>query len=290
MGMDRKLLYNLLFSLFWACNILATKIALNAGLDPLMLNLQAALLTSLILIPYIALFLRKDVKKVNWKSGKTILMLGLVLAIANIVSNQSLKLTSSINYGFLVKTTIIFTPLLSMIFLSEKMTKKKVIFMTVFLMGAYLISTNGRMMIPKLGDILVIIAAFLFSGGAITTKFLAGKFRPEFSGAIRPIAALTFLMIITPLLAKDFTTAAVLDFKNIKYIATASVFYALLSIFLGKAIASSSASYFTLMNNMTSIFVLVGGLFILSETMSLVQAIGVVITVASAIMVQRSDV
>jgi drug/metabolite transporter (DMT)-like permease len=44
------------------------------------------------------------------------------------------------------------------------------------------------------------------------------------------------------------------------------------------------------MNNMTSVFVLIGGILFLSETLSFVQAIGAAITIASAIMVQRSDI
>ncbi len=287
---DKKLLNNLLFSIFWAGYILITKLALNAGLHPLLFNLQTTFVSSIILIPYIVIFFRNDLKKIKKKEIKIILLLGFVLSIAYILSNQSLKLTTSINYGFLIKTTVIFTPLLSMMFLDEKITKKKIFFMFIFLLGAFLISTNGKMAIPKTGDILVIVTALLFSSGVIVTKSLSGKMNPEFAGAIRPISALIFLIIITPVISTSIVQTFVLDFSILKYVIVASIFGALLSIFLGKSVGSSTASYFTLMNNMTSVFVLIGGIIFLGEEMSSVQVLGAAITIFSAIMVQRTDI
>lgn len=289
-NMDKKLIYNLLFSLFWAGSILSTKIALMQGMDPLIFNFQTTLLSVFVLVPYIVLLFKNDLKKINKTHIKVILLLGIILSFAYITSNLSLKLTSSINYGFLIKTTIVFTPLLSMIFLQEKITMKKIIFMFVFLVGAYLISTNGKTIIPALGDILVVITAFLFSSALITTKFLVGKFSPEFSGAIRPISAFIFLLIMTPMLSQNFTPSVILNTQSMKYVVLASIFGILLSIFLGKSAASSSASYFTLMNNMTSVFVLLGGLALLNETITMIQLLGATITIVSAIIVQKSNV
>ncbi len=288
--MDKKLLYNLLFSVFWAGSILATKLALNSGLDPIIFNFQTTLVVVLILTPYMILFHKKDLMKIHKREIKIILLLGLVLSFAYIISNQSLKLTTSINYGFLIKTTVIFTPLLSLLFLNEKITVKKIFFMTVFLIGAFLISTNGQLVIPHKGDLLVMLTALLFSTGLIISKLLSGKLSPEVSGAIRPISAFIFLVIITPLISKSFSIATVLDINTAKYVLLASIFGVLLTIFLGKSIVSSTASYFTLMNNMTSVFVLLGGLIFLSETITFVQGIGTIITIASAIFVQKSEI
>ena len=87
------------------------------------------------------------------------------------ISYMGLQMTEVINYGFLIKTTVIFTIILAHFwFHDEKITWQKIILVLLFLIGVYLISTNGQMMIPHTGDALILLGAFLLAVTNIILK------------------------------------------------------------------------------------------------------------------------
>ena len=125
----RGLLYVTTFSLVWAIQTIINKFAVNKGLDPMLFSFQTLIGAGFFLLIYVTFTQFKELKKIKKASTKELVLIVLVGVLASGLATLStfygLKYSTSINYGFLVKTTVVFSVLLAAIFLKEKLTIKK---------------------------------------------------------------------------------------------------------------------------------------------------------------------
>jgi len=172
--LNKRLIYVTLFSLFWAFYIVFGKFVLKTDVNPLVYSLQAYLISTVVLL-FFNLATFKDIKRLSLNQWKYLLSIGVLLGISVSLGNVGLKLSTSINYGFLVKSSVVFTTLLAVIFLKESWSKAKASLLLLFLIGAYLMTTQGKVLIPRLGDLLIITSAFFISSSAILQKPLLSQ-------------------------------------------------------------------------------------------------------------------
>jgi drug/metabolite transporter (DMT)-like permease len=277
--MDRKIIYNSLFALSWAFLIFINKLALNRGAIPLAYTFQSMLLTLIIISTYALLTQREDFSKIKRQDLPSLFLIGFLVAAAFIVGGTyGLKLTSSINYSLLNKADILFVPLLALIFLKEKISKKTIALMFFFILGGYLIITAGSLLTPQLGDILALIGIFLFSVVAIMQKSLVKRFSPAFVGWVRITFAFLFLAIAIPLLEPHF-----LEVTHPFLVLLGAVFNCLLAIYINKSLSVSSASYYGMVSMTVPVIVSVLGIFFLGENLLPLQLIGAAIIIACGI-------
>ncbi len=284
--MDKKkgLIYVTLFSLAWAIQTIINKIAVNRGIEPLSFSYQTVFGAAVILFLYIILVRAKDFKEVKIKSLPSLIAVGVLgSGVATILTFYGLKYSTSINYGFLIKSTIIFSILLAFVFLKEKITIKKVALMIVLLLGAYLISTKGQTIYPKAGDLIILAAAFFLSTANVMAKPLLKKYSAELVTFFRTFFGALVILIFVPFIVPKFYLI-----QDIPLFILRSIFVFLSLFFLNKAIKATNVSYLTMMSMMYSVFVVILGYFILNETLSLIQAIGGVLIIVSVILIQRS--
>jgi|SaaInlStandDraft_4_1057021.scaffolds.fasta_scaffold140474_1 drug/metabolite transporter (DMT)-like permease len=164
---NKGFLFVFLFSLFWAIDTIISKYAFNQGMNPYVFSYQSLILSAIGLLIYS----KKTKAKFTKKHVKYMIFLGILAnGIGSLFSAYGLKLSNSTNYGFLIKTTLIFAIVFSTILLKEKITSKKIGFGLLLLFGAYLISTAGMNLIPNPGDIFIIIAAGFYSLVSILSK------------------------------------------------------------------------------------------------------------------------
>ena len=160
-----------LFSLFWALQILVSKMSFTAGAKAVPFTLQSAFVALI----FLALVVLPQNFKQIINMPKTILY-GLLLAnavhfgLGSFFSNSGVALTSAVNAGFLVKFALVTTILLAWVFLKEKMTITKALSAIVMIFGGYLISTKGQSIVPQLGDILIVFACLSWSTGNILIR------------------------------------------------------------------------------------------------------------------------
>ena len=107
MKVDKKLLYVSIFSISWALNILVNKHGLNLGTKPFPYTVQTNLVSALILTLVILLTKKQDFKQINLRLAKGMIGIGFFVGIAYIAGIYGLKLTSSINYGFIIIFSLI---------------------------------------------------------------------------------------------------------------------------------------------------------------------------------------
>ncbi|PIZ65257.1 hypothetical protein COY14_02745 [Candidatus Roizmanbacteria bacterium CG_4_10_14_0_2_um_filter_36_9] len=181
--MSKKLLFVSIFSISWAFNIFLGKLALINGVDPVTFTLQSAFVSVILINLYFYLINKSNPLKVKSKYLKRLIMVGLAVGSGYVFGVYGLQLSTSVNYGFLIKSTVIFTTLFAWFFLEEKMNRGKVILLLLFITGAYLISTAGVRVIPKIGDLLTLIAAASFSIALIISKPLLKKVKVDTDSA-----------------------------------------------------------------------------------------------------------
>src|SRR3989338_1875342 len=122
---DRKFIYVSLFTLSWALAIFFRKLALNLGAHPVAFLMQSGLVSVSILTTYIALLKRKQLKKIKKHTLKGLGFMGMLVGFAWIADTWGLKLTTSINYSFIIKSGFIFSLMFSVFVLKERLSRNK---------------------------------------------------------------------------------------------------------------------------------------------------------------------
>ena len=283
---QKGLTYVILFSLFWAVNIILVKIILLTGIHPLLLIFLIFAIASIFSILYTLFFKRKEFKKINKKNIWKLIIVGIMgSGIGNIFTFYGLKLSTSINYGFIIKTGLVFIIILSYFFLNEKITKEKILLASLLLIGAYLISTRGRGYIPRIGDILIVSGAFCYSVSTIIIKPLLKTIKAEIIVMFRTLLGALFILIFIP-----FISTNIFNIKD-PFIIILAGFTAFLSLtFLNKTLEITTASYMSMMSMITPIFVVIMAFLILKETMNMYQVIGGLLIISSGLLIQKTDI
>lgn len=281
-----------LFSLFWALQLIVSKMAFQAGAQPVSFALHQGVVALLFLM---LLFFRSHIKSIV-VLPKSVLI-GILLAnsihfgFGTFFGNAGVALTSAVNAGFLVKFTLATTILLAWIVLKEPLTKLKIGIALLMLTGSYLISTGGKSLVPHIGDVLIIMACLSWStGNILVRKALHGThISGDLISLMRPIAGLPTLLVfiaLSPLYPPSVQQMFAISYANFQYaiyFIPSGIFTALLWIYLNRTLKVATASYMTMMSTMTSLIVLALAVLVLRESVSLVQIAGGALIIISSV-------
>ena len=281
----KRLVYSSTVTILLSLSIFFRKIALIKDVSPITLLIQFVLIASIILNTNLLLFQRKYIKKIRnikYREWKNTFFAGAFLFFAYFISNYSLRFTTSINYSFLNKSNLIFIPLLAFLFLQEKITREKIFLGFIFFIGVYLITTSGQFIIPRFGDLLVILATFFFSCFSVINKNLVKILEPEIaSWGVISCAAILALIFSFILKINIFSSAEIL------LVFLSGLIEGLIILFINKTIRITSMTYYVMMIMFTPLINLILGILFLNEMINFIQLIGGIILIISGIMVQR---
>jgi drug/metabolite transporter (DMT)-like permease len=281
----KRLVYSSTAAILLSLSIFFKKIALIKGVPPMTLLIQFLLIAAIILNINLLFFQRKYIKKIKnikrweWKDA---FFAGFLLISAYLTSTYGLRFTTSINYSFIIKSNLIFIPILAFFFFQEKITKEKIILAFTFFSGIYLVTTRGQFILPHFGDLLIVVAAFFFSFFSIINKKLSKMLEPEIiSWAVTSCAAIFALMLIFILKINIFSLTGIL------FVFLSGLTEALIILFMNKTIRITSMTYYVMMTMFVPVINLILGISFLNETINLIQLIGGIVLIVSGIMVQR---
>jgi len=142
-------------TVFWGASYMLTKIALDV-LEPF--NLTA--LRFLIAFAVSALVFYKNILKSDIRIIKYSLILAVILVGMFISMSFGLKYTTASNAGFLISLAVIIIPILSYVFLKQKIEKRVLIGVCIAPIGIALLTLNSQLSVGS-GDLLCILCAFL---------------------------------------------------------------------------------------------------------------------------------
>ncbi len=281
----KRLVYGSTLTILLSLSIFFKKIALTKGVPPMTLLIQFLLIAAIILNINLLFFQRKNIKKIKnikqWE-WKYAFFAGFFLISAYLTSTYGLRFTTSVNYSFIIKSNLIFVPILAFFFFQEKITKEKIFLAFTFFSGIYLVTTRGQFILPHFGDLLIVVAAFFFSSFSIINKKLAKILEPEIiSWGVTSCAAIFALILIFILKVNVFSSIGLL------FVFLSGLTEALIILFINKTIRITSMTYYVMMTMFVPVINLILGILFLNETISFIQLVGGIVLIISGIMVQR---
>jgi len=280
-----------LFSLFWAIEIIIAKLAYEAGAEPVAFTVQVSVLTLVFLTIFILPRKYQEIRKIK---SKVIWMLVLANAVhyglGSFFSQLGIAYTSAINAGFLSKFALITTVFFAWVILKEKLTIQKVLAVIAMFFGSFLISTKGQLIIPQLGDLLIICACFSWSlGNVFIRKVMINnkKVSGDIVSFLKPLSGIPVILLIiflSPMYPESMREIFAVDFFNFDHLHYAVLVALALStmwIFLNRGLQFGTASYMTMMSMSTSVLVAVIAIIFLGERMELVQVAGALLIISA---------
>ncbi len=259
---------------------------INAGLTPLNTAFQVNLISAVILSLWLFAAQRDTIKGISTKAKQLLLLMGIIVSIASALAYIGLSMSTAINYGFLIKAgAVIFTTSLAYFFLSEKMGKEKILLLLSLIVGIYLLSTGGQVILPHLGDLIILLSALLLAGGAILTKKIVSEVHPHVIAVVRRMLIALFIgafLLVTGNIVFNLDLIVLLLISGL-----AASFG---TLYFNKTLSVASASYMTMMSASVPLISLVLAVILLGETMTMISAVGGAIIVGSIIFVHRKNI
>jgi O-acetylserine/cysteine efflux transporter len=295
----------LMFSAFWALQIFVAKLGFIAGAMILpfqvLLIVTAIATLAVLLLPKSGSDLVQLFKHQPGLFWKLFLANSIQAGLGTSLSIIGIALTNAINAGFLVKMATVTTILFAWILLKEKLSGLKVAVVFVMLLGAYLLTTKGQILLPRVGDFFIIGACFCWSlGNVLVRKFIKTQaVNADIVTMQKPLASLpVFGMLIgisvfMPEKLGNLNTVL----KCCIFVPSYSIYaigsgicLAMAWIYLYRTLQIATASYMTLMSMVTPIIVSVLALSFLDERLVLIQIVGAGMIVLSGVAIYFSDI
>jgi len=295
----------MMFSAFWALQLFVTKLALNAGAQVLsyqLLSLLAALvILSILLLPKYGGEFRNLFNEKPGLFWRLFFANGVQSGLGTCLSIIGISLTSAINAGFLVKLSTVTTILFAWLILKERLTVIKVLMVFSMLTGAYLLTTKGQMLLPRIGDLFILGACVCWSlGNVLIRKYLKSQpVKVEVVTFQKSLAGLPFVLILVGL---ALWTPGIFGSLNqvlsccksssavFPYIIGNGILLSFTWTYLNNTLKISSASYMTMMSMVTPVFVSILAMIFLGERMVWIQVIGAGMIILSGVITYFSGI
>jgi drug/metabolite transporter (DMT)-like permease len=294
-----------MFSAFWALQIFVAKLGFIAGAMVLpfqVVMLVAAMATLAVLIlPRSGPELGKLFKQHPNIFWRLFLANGLQAGLGTCLSIIGIALTDAINAGFLVKIATVTTIIFAWLILEENMSRLKIVVVFVMLSGAYLLTTKGQSLLPRVGDLFILGACVCWSLGNVmvrkilrTKTVLADVVTMQKPMASLPIfLALVGISVYYPELLGNLNSVlkcCTFSLAYIPYALGSGIFLAMAWIYLYRTLHLATASYMTLMSMATPIIVSVLAVMFLDERLVWIQVVGAGLIILSGVAIYFSDV
>lgn len=260
-------------------------VAQKAGMEfvgPFTFNTLRFLIGSFCLIPVVLFMNRLEPKtysnKVLVKAG---ISAGIVLFFAFSINQYSIMYEDAGKAGFLTSLYIVFVPLLA-VFLRQKISGNVVIGLIFALIGVYLLCAKGGFSFA-VWDIFLIISAFFFAVHILIVSHFSKKVSPVKLSCLQFMIA-GILSLPLMIMENPQVSSIVAGAKPILFIGVivTGVAYTL-QIFGQKAMRPVVA---TLILSSEAVFAVLGGMFILGETLSGREILGCFVMIAAIIISQ----
>ncbi|USG99937.1 DMT family transporter [Thermococcus argininiproducens] len=165
--------------------------------NPMSFAAFSAIIASFILWPIVfSTSSWKDVKENPQYIPKAVLVGIFGTALAYIAYSYGAQLSTAINASLITRAEVLFSFVLAYILLRERITRKQILWSVLILLGLVLVITQGKPVVPKKGDLLLLLVPLFWQSGHVIAKklpynpFLIAAFRNTFGGILLFILAL----------------------------------------------------------------------------------------------------
>lgn len=294
----------LMFSSFWALQIFFAKLGFNAGASvlpfQLLINIVALFVLTILVLPSVKDQFRELFNRQKPLFWKIYLANGIQSGIGTSLAMIGIALTNAVNAGFLVKFTAVTTIIFASFMLEERFTTLKVVTVILMLIGVYLLTTRGEMLIPRPGDLFLLAACVCWSlGSVLVRKILRDRpLEPDVVTMQKPLASIPIMLLLLVVLqlvatlsdvSGDLFSCCSLGSVDLMYGLVTGICMAMSWVFISRTLKVSTASYMTLMSMLTPVIVSALAIVFLGESLVLIQAIGAAMILTSGAVIYFSD-
>jgi drug/metabolite transporter (DMT)-like permease len=236
-------------------------------------------------------FRRKELKQISFSTLRWVLLANAIhMGIGGFLSNAGIQYTTAINAGFLTQFLVVTGTALAWVILKEKLTVAKLISVLMIVLGSFFLITNGQLIIPHIGDLLILAACVAWAlGGILVRKILKNNLiHADLVSFFRPIAGIPIILLFTlfsPLYPSQMQTVFRVNIFEIiqpMYIILNATFVALVWLFVNRTLKVASASYTAILPSITPAIVAILAMIFLHESITLIQLIGIILILASS--------
>lgn len=294
----------MMFSAFWALQIFISKLGLNTGAKVLpfqvVISIAATITVAILLWPKTSaplLQLFKQRPALFWELFLANAIQAGVGAILNIIG---IAWTEAINAGFLVKIATVTTVFFAWLILKESISRLKIAIVFLMLFGAYLLTTKGQTLLPRMGDLFILGACVCWSMGSVLVRKTLRTHAVDADVVTmqKPLASLPVFFILMGI--SQFSPNLFGKFQPVLKCCTFSTDYliyaigsgiclAITWIFLFRTLSVATASYMTLMSMVTPVIVSILALTFLDERLVLIQIVGGGLIILSGVAIYFND-
>lgn len=286
-----------LFILFLTAFIWGTAfVAQSVGMDhigPFAFNAVRSYVGGIALIPVILFFNSRkstEQKQTEQANRKTLILggvcCGTALAVASLFQQVGIQYTTVGKAGFITALYIVIVPILG-IFFHKKVGMKLWVSVVIAIVGLYLLCMTGSFAL-QLGDLLILICAFCFSGHILVIDYFSPKVDGVQMSCIQFFTA-AVLSTVAMLFVEGMPTVqdVLLSWIPVLYcgVMSSGVAYTL-QIIGQKGVNPTIAS---LVMSLESVIAVLAGWIILGESMSSREIMGCVLMFAAIILAQLPD-
>lgn len=294
-----------MFSAFWAFQIFVAKLGFIAGAKVLPFQvamvLTAMVTLGILILPRSGAELTRLFKQNPAVFWRIYLANGLQAGLGTCLSIIGIALTDAINAGFLVKLATVTTILFAWLLLNENMSGQKIAIVFTMLFGAYLLTTKGQTLLPRVGDLFILAACVCWSlGNVMVRKILRTQaVHADVVTMQKPLASLPVFLALVGIAVYfpdmlgglgNVLQCCAFSPAQIPYALGSGFFLGMAWIYLYRTLHVSTASYMTLMSMATPIIVSVLALVFLDEKLVWIQTFGGGLIILSGVLIYFSNI
>ena len=294
-----------MFSTFWALQIFFSKLGLNTGAKVLpfqvVISVAATITVAGLLLNKTGVALWRLFKQRPHLFWELFLANAIQAGVGAILVIIGIAWTNAINAGFLVKMATVTTILFAWLILKESISGLKIAIVFLMLFGAYLLTTKGQSLLPKVGDLFILAACFCWSMGSVLVRKTLRTHAVDADVVTmqKPLASLPvflilvgFSLVFPKLLGSLQPVLICCTFSPVflPFAILSGICLGLTWIFLFRTLNVATASYMTLMSMVTPIIVSLLAVAFLNERLILIQMIGGGLIVLSGVAIYFSDI
>lgn len=271
--MNHKAVILLLISAFLlGTDHVMQKIVLNYGVSPLSFAFTRLVLAVFFMTPYFLHIRKKKKFRFNKKNIRDLLIIGILGSCLSVLLKLlGLQYTTATNAGFMQVMVAVFTIIFSYFLLKERLPR---LFFTIFfimVIGIALISTNGGISPPNIGDLILLgnvcLWGFTQAFSKRTMRFISSRIMAY----ARIVIGMVFMSFLIPFFGLDPLIVIIPAFG---WIVLSAISFAVRGILIYKAIDLENASHVMTFLLLAPVITLVFAHLWLNETLVPMQYVG----------------
>lgn len=280
----KAVLYLILASFFFGLGPVVVKYLMNIGVNSIEIISASTILITFISFFYLVIKRKKikEISKESWKDLLIIAILATFSGTAGLIYVQGF--TSVTNLAFLMKLSVIFVPVIAFSVSGEILPFRKYSIMLFSFFGVFLLTTNGKLIMPNPGDILVIGIAAIVSYTNVLAKKVSCKVDAFTISGIRLFIGHLLLLLFILFSGITLSLSSIDYLPHIIFI-TVCILGTVFCLFKGIELstASEATSFFLLSAPIAFIF----SYLLIGETIAFIQSIGAVLILICCYLLRR---